>query len=297
MLTRRSALAVLASGLATPALATPGPAPRLMDVAYSDASQRNMLDIHRPDGPGPFPALLDIHGGGFLTGDKRQLAIPRQVLAKGIAVVRMNYRLSNQARWPAQQDDVLAAAAFLQDKADSLGLMPGRIAIGGRSAGAFMAVSAAISMVQAGRPPAAVVDFYGPMDFGTMDSDIARLKAKILRPPADSAQSVESLLIGYAVGEKRQAASAMGPVGRLDGLAQGVRLPPLFVRHGRQDTIVSVHQAERLRDAWHRVDAGAPVDFALLDQEGHGTAAFGGDKVLGDLADFLARWMAPPAAG
>ena len=72
--------------------------------------------------------LLDIHGGGFLTGDKRQLAVPRQVLQAGIAVARMNYRLSNQARWPAQHEDVLAAAHFLQSRAGELGLVPDRLA-------------------------------------------------------------------------------------------------------------------------------------------------------------------------
>ncbi|SMO60531.1 alpha/beta hydrolase [Paracoccus laeviglucosivorans] len=297
MLTRRSALAVLASSFAAPAFATPGKTPGLVELAYSRHSPRNMLDIHRPDGPGPFPAILDIHGGGFVTGDKRQLAVPKQVLAKGIAVVRMNYRLSNQAIWPAQQDDVLAAASFLQSRGAELGLVPGRLALGGRSAGAFMAVSAAISMVQAGHPPAAVVNFYGPMDFGSMDKDIARLGAKIQRLPADSPQSVESLLIGYAVGDRREDATAMGPVGRLDRLAQGVRLPPLFSRHGAADTIVSVHQSEHLRDAWHRIDPGTPIDFAVLKGEGHGTAGFGSDRVLGDLADFLSRWLGMPAAG
>lgn len=221
LLTRRSALAVLASALATPALATSGAAPSLTDLAYSGHSPRNVLDIHRPGGRGPFPVLLDIHGGGFLTGDKRQLPVPQQLLDRGIAVARMNYRLSNQARWPAQQDDVLAAASFLQSNAADVGIIPGQLALGGRSAGAFMAVSAALTMVQAGMPPLAVVNFYGPMDFGRMDSDMARLGVQVKRMPADAAQSVESLLVGYAVGEKRQAASAMGPVGRLDGLAQG----------------------------------------------------------------------------
>ncbi|MTH64707.1 alpha/beta hydrolase fold domain-containing protein [Paracoccus sp. DK608] len=296
MLTRRLALGVLAGGMAAPALALPGLRPGLTELAYAPDSPRNLLDIHRPEGAGPFPAILDIHGGGFISGDKRQLAVPRQILAKGIAVVRMNYRLSDQARWPAQQDDVLAAAAFLQTRAAELGLQPGRLALGGRSAGAFMAVSAAISMVQAGRPPAAVVNFYGPMDFGSMDKDIARLGVKVQRLPADSPQSVESLLIGYAVGDRREAATAMGPVGRLDALAKGVHLPPLFSRHGTADTIVSVHQSEHLRDAWRRVDPGAAMDFALLQGEGHGTAGFSSDRVLGDLAGFLSHWLRPAAS-
>ncbi len=290
MLTRRNVLALIAGGLGaggSGALASPG----LVELAYSGASPRNRLDLHRPAGKGPFPALLDIHGGGFLTGDKRQLAVPRQVLEAGIVVVRMNYRLSSHARWPAQQEDVLAAANFLQARAAELGLVPGRLALGGRSAGAFMAVSAAITMVQEGHPPAAVVNFYGPMDFGRMDADMARLGVRVKRAPVDSPESVESLLVGYAVGERRQEASAMGPVGRLDALSNGVRLPPLMIRHGLRDTIVSAHQAEHLRDAWRRVDPQSAIDFALLQDEGHGTRAFGGAGVLDDLAGFLSRHL------
>lgn len=291
MLTRRGALALLASGLTAPTIARAQVAPGLIEMAYSNVSPRNLLDIHRPRGDGPFPVLLDIHGGGFLTGDKRQLSVPPQLLQAGIAVVRMNYRLSTQAIWPAQHEDVLSAAHFLQSRAEALGLVPGRLALGGRSAGAFMAVSAALSMVQEGQPPAAVVNFYGPMDFGSMDADMIRQGVAFKRPPADSAKSVESLLIGYAVGQRRREATAMGPVGRLDAMAQGLRLPPLMIRHGLMDSIVSSGQAEHLRRAWQRVDTRAPVDFALLKSEGHGTRGFGSDQVLGDLAQFLSRHL------
>lgn len=286
-MTRRAALALLmAAGAAAPALARP----ELIDLAYAGTSDRNRLDVHLPPGDGPFPCFLDLHGGGFLTGDKRQLAVPDQVLAQGIAVVRMNYRLSNQARWPAQQDDVLAAVNFLRSRAGELRLVPGRLALGGRSAGAFMAVSAALSMAEEGHPPAAVVDFYGPMDFGSMDADMARLGIKFKRPPADSPESVESLLIGYAVGRRRSEATAMGPVGRLAAL-EGVRLPPLMIRHGTADSIVSAGQAERLRAAWHHADPAAEIDYALLQGEGHGTAGFASPAQLGQLAGFLSRHL------
>lgn len=294
-MTRRAALALLGGLMTAPVLAGPvraGPdrvEPGLVDLAYGDASPRNRLDVHLPPGKGPFPWLLDLHGGGFLSGDKRSLPVPGQVLARGIAVVRMNYRLSDQALWPAQEQDVLAALAFLNRRGPDLGLVPGRMALGGRSAGAFLAVSAALTLVEAGRAPRAVVDFYGPMDFGTMDADMARLGRKVRRAPADSAHSVESLLVGYPVGERRAEATALSPVGRLGAMAPGRRLPPLMIRHGAQDSIVSAGQAERLRRAWAAADPQAVVDFALLPHEGHGTAAFGRDAVLLPLADFLAR--------
>lgn len=286
--TRRAALALLAGVLAGPAVAAPG----LVDLAYSGASPRNRLDVHLPEGEGPFPWLLDLHGGGFLTGDKRSLPVPAPVLAQGIAVVRMNYRLSSQALWPAQEQDVLAALDYLNRRGPDLGLIPGRMALGGRSAGAFLAVSAALSLAEAGRAPRAVVDFYGPMDFGSMDADMARLGRKVRRAPADSATSVESLLVGYPVGARRAEATALSPVGRLGALPPGLRLPPLMIRHGAQDSIVSAGQAERLRRAWAAADPRAEIDFALLPHEGHGTAGFGRDLALRPLAAFLARHLA-----
>lgn len=287
-MTRRAALALLAGLMAGPALAGPG----LVDLAYSPASPRNRLDVHLPEGDGPFPWLLDLHGGGFLAGDKRSLPVPAPVLARGNAVVRMNYRLSHQALWPAQEQDVLAALDFLHRRGPELGLIPDRMALGGRSAGAFLAVSAALTLAEAGRAPRAVVDFYGPMDFGSMDADMARLGRKVRRAPADSPRSVESLLVGYPVGARRAEATALSPVGRLGAMAPGRRLPPLIIRHGAQDSIVSAGQAERLRRAWKAADPHAEIDFALLPHEGHGTAAFGRDAVLRPLADFLARHLA-----
>jgi pimeloyl-ACP methyl ester carboxylesterase len=74
---------------------------------------------------------------------------------------------------------------------------------------------------------------------------------------------------------------------RLDGL----RLPPLMIRHGTADSIVSAGQAERLRKAWHRADPSAEIDFALLQGEGHGTRAFGSPALMEQLAAFLSRHL------
>lgn len=288
VLTRRSTLGILAALAARPAGSRPG----LHDLAYSDASPRNRLDIHLPQGGGPFPWLLDLHGGGFRAGDKRLLPVPPELLRAGIAVIRMNYRLSNEALWPAQEQDVLAALDFLRRDGPDLGLKPGRGALGGRSAGAFLAVSAALTLAMQGRPPRAVVDFYGPMDFGSMDADMARLGGEPRRLPADSPQSAESLLVGYAVGQRRDEATALSPVGRLGAMRPGTPLPPLMIRHGAEDRIVPPGQARRLREAWLAIDPGAAVDFAILPEERHGSAGFTATRTQEALAGFLLRHLA-----
>lgn len=261
-----------------------GPKGGATDIAYGeDARQR--LDIHLPEGEGPFPMLVDIHGGGFRGGDKADMPVPAAVLAAGIAMVRINYRLSGSNLWPAQADDCLAAVVFLQREGGANGLDPSRLALMGQSSGAFLAVSTALSLVEVGLPPRAVVSLYGPMDFSTMDADMAALGRVSQLGPTDAADSAESQLLGYAVGENRSAARALGPIGRLDGF--GDPLPPIFIRHGDADPMISDRQANRLREAWIKADPLAQVDYALVPGAGHGGTAFDADEVIGPMVGFL----------
>lgn len=260
------------------------------DIAYGTGT-RHQLDVYLPTGAGPHPFVVDIHGGAFKMGDKTMSAATEQILAAGIAIVRINYRLTGTDIWPAQLDDCLAAVAFLRTKGGDYGLDPARMALWGQSAGGFLAVSTALSLVQAGQPPQAVIDFYGPMEFGTMDSDMAALGKTAAMGTADIAASPESVLLGYPVGENRDKANASGPVGRL-AVATGLRLPPIMIRHGEADPLIAPTQSERLRDAWTAADPAAEVDFALVPGGGHGGGDFDADAVLLPTAAFLAKHLA-----
>lgn len=260
------------------------------DLAYGTGA-RHKLDIYLPPGPGPHPFVVDIHGGAFKMGDKAMSAVSEQILAAGIAVVRINYRLTGTDIWPAQLDDCLAAVAFLRAKGGDYGLDPARMALWGQSAGGFLAVSTALSLVQAGTPPQAVIDFYGPMEFGTMDADMAALGRTAAMGAADIATSPESVLLGFPVGENRERANAAGPVGRL-AEATGLRLPPILIRHGEADPLIAAAQSERLAAAWAAQDPQAEVDFALVPAGGHGGGDFNRDAVLQPTAAFLTRHLA-----
>jgi acetyl esterase/lipase len=98
------------------------------DIAYG-TGDRHKLDIYLPAGPGPHPFVVDIHGGAFKMGDKAMSALSEQVLAAGIAVVRINYRLTGTDIWPAQLDDCLAAVAFLRAMGGDYGLDPAQMAL------------------------------------------------------------------------------------------------------------------------------------------------------------------------
>lgn len=265
-------------------------APDHADLAYGTGA-RQKLDIYLPKCAGPHPVVVDIHGGAFKMGDKAGSAVSPQLLAAGIAIVRINYRFTDTDIWPAQGDDCLAAVAFVREHGADYGLDGRRLALWGPSAGGFLAVSTALSLVEAGQPPQAVVDFFGPMQFGTMDTDMAALGKTAAMGTADVATSPESVLLGFAVGENRDKANAAGPIGRL-AVMKGLALPPLMIRHGSDDPLIAPTQSARLRDAWLAKDSTAEVDFALVPGAGHGGGDFDTDVVLAPTAAFLAKHLA-----
>lgn len=262
--------------------------PNFADIAYG-AAVRNVLDIYLPEGAGPHPFVVEIHGGAFKLGDKTAMPVQPEVLAAGIAIVRINYRFSSTDIWPAQGQDCLAAVAFLRAYGADYGLDPARMALWGQSAGGFLAVSTAISLSEAGAPALGVVDFYGPMDFSNMDADMAGLGMVAAMGATNDIASPESQLLGFDVTLDPAAARAAGPVGRLEGVQ--IALPPILIRHGDQDNLVAHTQSERLAKAW--AQSGAVVDFALVAGAGHGTSEFNAAGVVTPLVAFLTNVLKP----
>lgn len=259
------------------------------EVAYG-SDPRQVMDVTLPAGEGPHPVLMMFHGGAFRMGDKSELAVWPELTQAGIAVVRVNYRLSGSAKWPAQGEDCLAAVVHLQREGMALGLDPARLVLLGQSAGAFLAVSTALSLVEVGLKPRGVVSLFGPMDFSTMDQDMATLGRTPQMGPTDAEESAESQLLGYAVGENRAAARAMGPVGRLALLKEP--LPPILIRHGDADPLIADLQAKRLREAWVAADPATQVDYKLVPGAGHGGAAFETDPVRAEVLAFVQQALA-----
>src|SRR5262245_42279046 len=122
-LSARSALA-LSAGLATVLLFASNPAARipgatvkastvrlaesLSDIEYARAGSKSLkLDLHLPEGDGPFPVIVWIHGGGWTSGSKQLSADGPQLrqTTRGYAVASINYRLSQEAKFPAQIED------------------------------------------------------------------------------------------------------------------------------------------------------------------------------------------------
>jgi acetyl esterase/lipase len=257
-----------------------------VELGYGDDPRQSMdVDLPGGAGAGPFPVLVMFHDGDFSTGDKADLPVPVDLLDAGVALVRVNTRLAPAARWPAQGDDALSAVVYLQRNGADLGLDPARMVLMGQGAGAFLAVTTAISLVEVGLPPKGVISLYGPMDFSTLDADLATLGRIPARGLADAAASPESRLLGFAVGENRDKARAISPLARLVRITEP--LPPILIRHGDADTTVSDLQAKRLREAWAAADPKAGIDYKLVPGAGHGGEVFQTGEVAADITAFV----------
>ncbi len=101
--------------------------------------------IYRPQGDRPHSAILWLHGGGFVAGS----IVTHDPICAGIcasascAVIAANYRLAPEHPFPAAQDDAVGLLRWAVSQASALGIDPGRLAVGGDSAGATLALGAA----------------------------------------------------------------------------------------------------------------------------------------------------------
>ncbi|WP_052573011.1 alpha/beta hydrolase [Haloferula sp. BvORR071] len=120
---------------------------RLVDVEYAKAGDVSLrLDAVVPEGDGPFPIAILIHGGGWGSGDKAQDfgALEGPLAKSGIAWFSINYRLAPEHRWPACIEDVQAAICWVKAHAAEYRCDPKRVALVGYSAGGQLAALAAI---------------------------------------------------------------------------------------------------------------------------------------------------------
>lgn len=109
--------------------------------------------IYTPDGNGPFPLLVYLHGGGFVVGSPDYTdAVTRGIAQQSPAiVVSVDYRMAPEAPFPAAVEDTCFAVEWCFENAASLGAQPGPVAVGGDSAGGNLAAIAAQEDLRWGR--------------------------------------------------------------------------------------------------------------------------------------------------
>lgn len=124
------------------------------------------LDIHVPEGAGPFAAAVVVHGGGFDQGTKRSYVGPvLEVLEQaGYAWFSIDYRMAPAYHFPEPVEDVNSAIRWVKKNAAQYHVDPNRIALIGESAGAYL-ITYAATHASPETKTSAVVDFYGPVDY------------------------------------------------------------------------------------------------------------------------------------
>lgn len=121
-------------------LTTPEDIRRFDDLAYGPHPLWNLLDVYRPKAAErPLPVIVNIHGGGWVYGEKEIYQFYAMSLAqKGFAVVNFNYRLAPEYKFPAQLEDINLVVKWMYEHQDSYGLDMRRVFMVGDSAGAHL---------------------------------------------------------------------------------------------------------------------------------------------------------------
>ncbi len=110
----------------------------IKDVRYGPESRKQSLDVFVPQGRGPFPVLVYIHGGGFHVMDKRSYRrLSRYFASRGYVVFNINYRMAPRYGFPVGLQDVALAVRWAHDHARLCFGDPEKVFIGGDSAGAY----------------------------------------------------------------------------------------------------------------------------------------------------------------
>jgi acetyl esterase len=225
------------------------------DVAYHKIGGITLtLDVHVPDGAGPFPAAVLVHGGGWVAGDKQQYItyIFQPLTDAGLAWFSINYRLAPTFKFPADAEDVEAAIRFVKTNAAKYKVDANRIALIGESAGGHL-VSYVGARNRRDSRVAAVVSMYGIHDFVSAAVSWKPFPHEVLDLFGIRAVDAETvpLLIKAS------------PVVYINK-----NMPPFLLMHGSKDEDVPYEQSLEMCDKMKQ--AGARCDLVTVEGAPHG---------------------------
>jgi len=267
-------------------------------LRYATRSPSEQLDLHLPTtGKGPFPVVLWIHGGGWRSGSRSLPSNSAQLslVANGIAVASIDYRLSQQAIFPAQIQDVKAAVRWLRANATRYNLDPARIGAWGASAGGHLAalLGTSAGAAQLSDPSlgnamysdrvSAVVDFFGPVAFRAMDAQLASNGCKLYAGTGHAAaSSPPSLLVGAPINTVPAIVTSADPRTYL-----GAGDAAMLIQHGTTDCQVPHQQSSGLRNAFAKFVKPANVTYQAMAGYGHGDKRFYSASNLAKVVSFF----------
>ncbi len=225
-------------------------------VEYGQAgSSRLLMDAYVPRGTGLVPAVIIVHGGGWVSGDRRHSVEPlfQPIADAGFAWFSISYRLANEiTMFGAAIRDVEDAVLYVRAHASEYRVDPNRIALIGESAGGQLASMAAVAPELKGMVRG-VVAMYSP-------SDLVSLARTSERIPAEIRRAVDGSPLGGFLLAGLQRLSPIENV-RAD-------MPPFLMIHGTADSLVPFHQSQRMCQRMESV--GASCELYPVEGGGHG---------------------------
>lgn len=257
------------------------------DLVYANHGGINLkLDLYLPEAlpEEPIPAVVWVHGGGWLNGSKDNCKATF-LAQEGFAVASIEYRLTDVAQWPAQINDCYAATRWLRANGKRFGIDSKHIGAWGGSAGGHLAAlmgTRSFGKREFESNVDAVCDWYGPSDLLTMPPNNVSEK----RTVEQVANSNGAKLLGATVRKVPDLAKDASALYRVSSQA-----PPFLIMHGSEDPGVPIEQSKRLHEALQ--DAGVDSTFVVVVGAGHGGKEFQTDEVRKTVIDFFNRTLKP----
>jgi acetyl esterase/lipase len=221
-----------------------------------------LLDLHLPalaeaDHGAGLPLIVFVHGGGWRLGSKRvfgpEISVQEsfeRIVADGFGVASVDYRLSGEAHFPAQLDDLRLAIGWLREQGDEFGIDASRLVVWGESAGATIG---ALVALEPGSGVRGVIDWYGPSNLLSIaESESAE----------ELAGSRETGWLGATALDEPELARRASPV-----FAVAAGAPPFHIEHGAADAFVSPAQSDELAAALSA--HGVPVELISVAGANH----------------------------
>lgn len=243
-------------------LSIPKDVQRRVGLVYGTGGGRELeCDVYEPaERTGTLrPAVVYVHGGGWQTGSRQHFARQaREMARRGFIGLCMEYRLSDEATWPAQIQDVKCALRFLRALSEEMAVDADRIGIAGGSAGGQLALMAAVTC--------GTERLEGTGGHGDFSSDVQA--AVGFNPAVDlrergHVEGVQKLLGGEPREVGRNAYEDASPICHAD---EGV--PPVLLLHGTDDETVAYQQSVQFCETVR--EAGGEAELFTAEGAGHG---------------------------
>ena len=276
------------------------------DVEYLRFGNTALLArLYKPRGDGPFPLLVDLHGGAWCRGDRLNDVVISEALAhSGVAVAALDFRMPPTASYPASLTDIHYGIRWLRTRADTLGLRVDKVGALGVSSGGHQAMLLAMrpqdERYAAFKPPYGASDVAMRLDYVVLCwpviDPLARYHyAKKLRDGGEPyPELVDRVLPCHDQYWQDEAAMAEGnPVLALER-GEPVELPPVLYVQGTEDVAHPRPDLDRFVELYRK--AGGEVDLKLFDGEAEGfinrkpTSAVSGQAVT-QIIEFVHRHM------